>query len=362
MESPAELNVLHHDFGAKLQSVHDALAEPLDPEAAECAIEVALLLREPMWRQAAWRDLDSDAALAAEAAVRLGFPDKAAALLTHLAGVREALGEWSAVEPLVKRAMKLGGDSSTRAEAMLHLGTAAHNHGHFARARSTFLRGLKIAPTPAMRHRILQPLYRTERALGRRDHAHGIVDELIRDVPPADKWFHAELKLDKATFLRSVDPAAALALANEARQIYLGLRFTRGEAYADLECARALRVLGEPDAALAHLSQAKAIFDRTRYSPGGSHVRFEQGRIAFDRGDFRQAIRLFDESYELAGSVNYFGAILRATRFQFFAHTKALQPIGALGAGFRFTGLLASYCATLVRARLLDPITVHRRS
>src|SRR5487761_2546915 len=108
MSSPIELDVLHHDFAAKMRSVQDALLEPLDPDAAVCAIEVALLLREPMWRQAAWRDLDSDAALAAEAAVRLGFPEEAAALLVYRAGVREALGEWEEVRALVQRALELG--------------------------------------------------------------------------------------------------------------------------------------------------------------------------------------------------------------------------------------------------------------
>lgn len=353
MASPAELDVLHHDFAAKLRSVHDALSEPLDAEAAACAIEVALLLREPMWRQAAWRDLDRDAALAAGAAVRLGFPEKAAALLVYRAGIREALGEWAGVEPLVQRALELGSAASTRAEAMLHLGAAAHNLGQYSKAKSAFARGLEACRTAGMRHRLLQKLSRTERAIGHRDRALAIVNDLIGGVSPTDLWFHAELKLDKAAFFRGHDPKIALALAQKAKEMYVALRFSRGEAYANLELARNLRRLGDAESALACLSQAKALFDRTSYKPGASHVRFEQARIALDHGEFEEAFRLLEESYDLARRACYFGAIMRASLYQCYACGRARRLPRMLRVGLRVVWLLATHAGRLLHARYI---------
>lgn len=351
MANSIEADILHHDFAAKLRSVHDALLEPLDPEAAACAVEVALLLREPMWRQAAWRNLDRDAALAAAAAIRLGFPEKAASLLVYRAGVREALGEWREVEPLVRQALTLGKNRGMRAEAMLHLGTASHNLGRYAGALSAFSSGLEACQTKDMRHRILQKLYRTERAIGNVDSALEIIAALDSEVAPADRWFRAELILDRAALVRSSNPHLALELAKEAKEMYLALRFTRGEAYADLERGRSLRASGDWKAAAESLSQAKAIFDRTRYLPGACHVRFEQAQISMDRGDITRALQLFGESYALARQIRYHSALLRISVGQWNAHWRARHLFGVLRTGARAACLLTLHSIRRFRAR-----------
>jgi tetratricopeptide (TPR) repeat protein len=357
---PIELDIVHHDFAAKLLSLHEALSEPLDTDAAACAIEVALLLREPMWRQAAWRDLDGDAALAAEAAVRLSLPEEAAALFVYRAGVMEALGRWAEVEPLARRALALGNAAATKAEAMLHLGTASHYFSRYSEAKAAFARGLAAAPTEAARQRILHKLSRTEKAIGRRRQALHIIEELIRTVPAADRWFHAELRLDRAAFFRRKDPNVALALAEEAKEIYTTLGFPRGQAYADLELARNLRRLGNPERALACLSQAKAVFDRSLYKPGASHVRFEQGRIALDRGDGREALRLLRESYEFARQGNYRSAMVRLTGYQCYACWRARAFPEMLQVLLRAASLLPTHAGSLVRARCAASLVVLR--
>jgi tetratricopeptide (TPR) repeat protein len=339
MSDTSELSVVHHDFSAKLRSVRDALSEPFEPEAASLAIEVVVLLREPMWRQAAWRDLDRDAMEAAEAAIRLRQEENASALLVYCAGVREALGQWRDVEPLIDRALALRATPQTRSEALLHLGAAAHNLGRYRRARSSFMRALKGPVTVSMRDRILQKLYRTERALGRLALAHRIVDDLIASVPARDAWFHAELLLDKASFVRMTSPHRALAAAERAREMYVSLHFSRGEAYADLEGARNLRLLGTWPEALERLSRAAAVFERTCYLPGLSHVRYEQARIALDRLNPAEAVRLAHESYRNAADASYFAAMLRATILECRAALRAVQAGAAAAASWRLIRL-----------------------
>lgn len=339
MGGTSELSVVHHDFSAKLQSVRDALSEPFDPEAASLAIEVALLLREPMWRQAAWRDLDRDAMKAAEAAIRLGQEENASALLVHCAGVRESLGQWRDVQPLTDRALALRTSPQTRSEALLHLGTAAHNLGAYRRARSSFLRAMEGPVTPLMRNRILQKQYRTERALGRSALAHRIVDDLIASVPAQHRWFHAELLLDKASLVRNASPRLALSIAEDARVMYMSLNFSRGEAFANLESARNLRLLGIWPEALERLSHAAAVFERTSYFPGLSHVRYEQAQIALDRQDPSEAVRLAHESYRNAADVGYFAAMVRATFLECRAAGQAVQARVAVAACWRLVRL-----------------------
>lgn len=342
MTSPvSEFDVRHHDLPAKLRSIVDAFADPFDPAIARLGIQATLVMSGSMWRRGSFQPFEPVVAHGVATAERLGDRDSLAALLTLQAGLREALGDWITTLSLARRARPLIRSPTVAVDLSVYAGAAAHNLGRYRQALDILADGAAAASDSAGRRRVLHKQHRTLAALGRRREALKLLEDVFSVPPEIEPWFHAEVMLDKAALLRRSNPSEALHLCEEAKSLSERSGFYRGVAYAELEYGRVQVVQGRHSLAAVAFSNARRAFDETRYSPGRSHVRFEQGRQELTAYRFDIAADLFSEAAEIAQYNNYRSALLRARSYECWASLRSGRAFQTTSAAWQTATVLA---------------------
>lgn len=306
-------NILHH-IRECLQK-NTALAE---------AISSVMLLRDYMWQRGLWGQWDQYVALAIEKAATRDENATVATLLTYRAGLHEALANWNLTVGLAEEALSGKCDPETESEALFHLGTAKHNLGDYRTAEQVLRRALTITYDSSRRMRIQHKLARTLSALGDTQAAIFLLEAVKEWTQKKHfEWFEAEVILDEAGLMKAHDNEGATTLARQSLDIYTGLGFLRGIAYAYLELGRIwIQKKDAPDA-LRALKHAESIFQDTDYSPGLAHVAFALGQIQLQNEGYREAGKTFAKSFTFAQRTNYAAGMIRSRIYQCLADWKA---------------------------------------
>jgi len=186
--------------------------------------------------------------------------------------------------------------------------------------------GLAIAPSAIARIKIQQAAHTA--AAGRTAEAKALLDEVISSGAKAGRLIQAEALLERAVLLRSMDrPEQALADLAAARPRLHSFGSVMEEFEGDLELARALRQVGQPDAALAAVERALGQSDAVRLQTANPELRAQLQtplRPAYDlklellRDRYEQALTAGRES-----EVNAIAAVAFATADASRAHSFA---------------------------------------
>jgi tetratricopeptide (TPR) repeat protein len=333
-KAPDLLDIDHPDFAGLLGSIESALSPPFEAGNLALGFGAVHQLRTPLWRKGYFNLFRQLVAQGIRAAEATGLKDEQLQLSILAAGLHEAIGEWKIVLDIATRIRARGVEVGLE-ELAIYEGAAAHNLGHYARARAILAAAEARAPRDSrLRLRLAHKLHRTLLVLGERSRGERLLDDVMAQLPTTDRWFRAELLLDKASILRARCPADALDLARDARRIYVDEGFRRGIAFAELEIGRCLVALEAASEALAPLAESRRLFDELRYEPGRAHVRIAQGDLRLALGNTAAATMLFDEAAAIGILANYPAVVLRA-------RTRALRSAFMSGSFVDLFGELA---------------------
>lgn len=323
----------HYDFEAKLQSIIDCFSEPFDEELVELGVQATFSLRKSMWRASHFRRFMPVVRAARRSALRMNDRRSSGALAIHEAGLLEALGDWGAVLEITSDAgqlITLEMSEAAKAELLVYEGAALHNLGKHKLALEKLSAASKYADEETLLAHARHKLHRTLKALGRNREAAELLDSVFPMVPENDQYFLAELCLDKASMFTRTDPEQALSLSFKAKSLCIKSAFSRGLAYANLQCGRAYLQMNNYRRAEKELANARAEFVESGYVPGQTHVRYEQGVLQYRLKNFELASELFKEASDLAESIGYSSAAFRAKLQSIKTSVSCRRPVSAL--------------------------------
>lgn len=311
---------------ADLENVRITIRRGLSGSASSTeveAVECVLLLRSYMWQRGLWSDWSHDVEAAIISSDRNGLKHYAARLRAYLAGLYEARGRWREVVELSTKVLESTSDPEALGDALFHRGTALHNLGRSRKALKAYAGALRLSPDSTRRAAINHKVSRVLKALGKRGAAESCLDQTVEVARNSgDRWFYAELLLDKVGYVRSTQLGAALKLAEESLAIYSDLAFARGVAYAELQCGRLLALLGDDCRSNECFETALRRFRRESYLPGQAHghflrglARLAQGSVQASREDFWEACATARESeYRRMAIAGAAGALIAALK------------------------------------------------
>lgn len=287
-----------------LEDIRRGLAE--DSENVVVAVECVLKLRGYMWQRGLWSEWSRDVEAAILASEQKGLLEYAARLRAYLAGLSEARGRWDEVLDLTRNFIRKSSDPEALRDALFHRGTALHNLGKSRESLKLYEQARSLTSDLSGRAAIDHKVSRVLKTLGRKESGAVLLEGAL-DIARSngDRWFLAELLLDKVGYIAKTDATAALELAEESRSIYASLNFTRGLAYAEIQCGRLLAVVGDECRAGEFFEAALRRLRRESYLPGQSHGYFFRGLVHLLRGSTEAAHQDFVAAFLSAREARY---------------------------------------------------------